>query len=424
MFRFHYAMFVTHMNAENNFTKDYKYLLEVEQTINYFATSLFGQNSVDDILWDIAKNCIGRLGFEDCVIYLTDHTRNVLVQKAAYGPKNPERFEIKSPIEIEMGEGIVGYVALHGTAEIVNNTAFDSRYIVDDELRLSEIAVPIKAGKKVLGVIDSESNIKNFYTPAHLHILETIASLSANKILRVQAEMEAQENKLQLEIARTRVAEMKMLALQAQMNPHFLYNSLSVLQYFIIDNQNDKAANFVVSLSRLLRQVFNVANQEKISLQTDIEILNEYLKLEQQRLSDDFIYEICIEQSIDTKVVMVPPMMLQPLIDNALWHGLMGVEGEKKISVSVFVKEKMLHLQVNDNGIGHEYTKDKKNKISKNEKPGWQLLNERLLLLREKYGSESIDMLMEESDENAQKYVGTCITIMLPLIINDELIQH
>nr|MBK9650639.1 histidine kinase [Bacteroidota bacterium] len=412
------------MNAENNFTKDYKYLLEVEQTINYFATSLFGQNSVDDILWDIAKNCIGRLGFEDCVIYLTDHTRNVLVQKAAYGPKNPERFEIKSPIEIEIGEGIVGYVALHGTAEIVNNTAFDSRYIVDDELRLSEIAVPIKAGKKVLGVIDSESNIKNFYTPAHLHILETIASLSANKILRVQAEMEAQENKLQLEIARTRVAEMKMLALQAQMNPHFLYNSLSVLQYFIIDNQNDKAANFVVSLSRLLRQVFNVANREKISLQTDIEILNEYLKLEQQRLSDDFIYEICIEQSIDTKVVMVPPMMLQPLIDNALWHGLMGVEGEKKISVSVFVKEKMLHLQVNDNGIGHEYTKDKKNKISKNEKPGWQLLNERLLLLREKYGSESIDMLIEESDENAQKYVGTCITIMLPLIINDELIQH
>ena len=84
----------------------------------------------------------------------------------------------------------------------------------------------------------------------------------------------------------------------------------------------------------------------------------------------------------------------------------------------------MLHLQVNDNGIGHEYTKDKKNKISKNEKPGWQLLNERLLLLREKYGSESIDMLIEESDENAQKYVGTCITIMLPLIINDELIQH
>lgn len=412
------------MNAENNFTKDYKYLLEVEQTINYFATSLFGQNSVDDILWDIAKNCIGRLGFEDCVIYLTDHTRNVLVQKAAYGPKNPERFEIKSPIEIEMGKGIVGYVAQHGVAEIVNNTAFDSRYIVDDELRLSEIAVPIKAGKRVLGVIDSESNIKNFYTPAHLHILETIASLSANKILRVQAEMEAQENKLQLEIARTRVAEMKMLALQAQMNPHFLYNSLSVLQYFIIDNQNDKAANFVVSLSRLLRQVFNVANQENISLQTDIEILNEYLKLEQQRLSDDFIYEICIEQSIDTKVVMVPPMMLQPLIDNALWHGLMGVEGEKKISVSVFVKEKMLHLQVNDNGIGHEYTKDKKNKISKNEKPGWQLLNERLLLLREKYGSESINMLIEESDENAQKYVGTCITIMLPLIISDELIQH
>src|SRR5690606_3932943 len=107
----------------------YRRKYKAEATLNYFTTSLFGKNTVDDILWDVAKNCISQLQLEDCVIYLIDEDRRVLVQKAAYGPKNPVRFEIRDPIEIPLGQGIVGSVALHGKAEIVGDTSQDPRYI-------------------------------------------------------------------------------------------------------------------------------------------------------------------------------------------------------------------------------------------------------------------------------------------------------
>ena len=128
--------------------------IETEQAINYFASSLSEQQTEEDILWDVAKNCIGRLHFEDCVIYLMDEERNTLVQKAAHGPKSPLQFEITSPIVLKPGEGIVGSVAQSGKAEIVSDTSKDSRYIVDDEQRFSEISVPIIYNGKVLGVIE------------------------------------------------------------------------------------------------------------------------------------------------------------------------------------------------------------------------------------------------------------------------------
>ncbi|MEL6591606.1 MAG: response regulator, partial [Bacteroidota bacterium] len=143
-------------------------------------------NNEEDILWDIAKNCIRELGFVDAVIYTLDPVREVLIQRAAYGNKEDGEFAIYEPIEIPLGEGIVGSVALTGKAEIVANTSEDSRYILDDAMRLSELAVPIIGPRGILGVIDSEHPEPGFYTDEHLAILTTIASIAANKILRAR----------------------------------------------------------------------------------------------------------------------------------------------------------------------------------------------------------------------------------------------
>ncbi len=118
-----------------------KQMREVEsaKTIDYFANSFYGKNSVDEILWDVCRNCISRLGFEDAVVYILDEERNVLIQKAAYGPKNPKDFEIVHPLEIPLGYGVVGTVAKTGKAELILDTTKDGRYIADDERRLSEI---------------------------------------------------------------------------------------------------------------------------------------------------------------------------------------------------------------------------------------------------------------------------------------------
>ncbi len=166
---------------------------EIEHVINYFSTSLFGKNTVDEVLWDVAKNCISRLSLTDCVIYLLDAERQVLVQKAAYGTKNPQDFDIYHPIEIPVGKGIVGSVALSGIPEIIADTSQDTRYIADDEVRLSEIAVPLEYQGQVVGIIDSEHPEKNFFTEEHLSILNTIASLCSNKIVKAQAEEEHQK---------------------------------------------------------------------------------------------------------------------------------------------------------------------------------------------------------------------------------------
>ncbi|HEX6226782.1 MAG TPA: tetratricopeptide repeat protein [Chryseolinea sp.] len=186
---------------------------ETDQTINYFATSLFGKNEEEEILWDVAKNCVARLGFVDCVIYLLDESKEVLIQKAAYGTKNPQDFVIHSPLRIPLGKGIVGAVAQSGKAEIVNDASKDSRYIVDDEARLSELAVPLIYQNKVIGVIDSEHPERNFFKQFHLEALTTIASICSSKISQARADHERKKAK-EAQVEAEQIKQMDLLKTQ------------------------------------------------------------------------------------------------------------------------------------------------------------------------------------------------------------------
>lgn len=156
------------------------------EVINRFATILIDAKSTEDIVWAIAKNAIAQLGYVDCVIYLLDEKQNILIQRAAHGPKNPIDLDILNPIKLEIGQGVVGSVAKTGQGEIVTDTSKDKRYVIDDDMRLSEIAVPIIYNKKVIGVIDSEHPDRNFYPPEDLEILTTIANMAATKLVQAR----------------------------------------------------------------------------------------------------------------------------------------------------------------------------------------------------------------------------------------------
>lgn len=157
------------------------------QIIKKFAASLTDKNTVDEIIWDVANNVISKLGFIDCVIYLIDPEQEVLVQKAAYGPKSPGPFMIKDPIKLALGKGIVGRVAVSGKSQIVDDVSLDPDYVVDDERRSSEISVPILVQGQVIGVIDSEHPEKGFFKEEHLLLLETIATIIGSKVLMLRA---------------------------------------------------------------------------------------------------------------------------------------------------------------------------------------------------------------------------------------------
>ena len=167
--------------------------------INNFSTVIQKGKDVDDVVWSVAKNAIAELNYEDCVIYLLDEEKQVLMQKAAHGNKNPDKREILGPIQIKVGDGVVGTVAATGKGEIVNDTSKDPRYILDDEPRLSEITVPMVHDGKVIGIIDSEHHEKNFFPNDHLTLLYTIASMTATKLVQTKYNEELQKYHVELE---------------------------------------------------------------------------------------------------------------------------------------------------------------------------------------------------------------------------------
>ncbi|MBU6365691.1 MAG: response regulator [Gemmatimonadetes bacterium] len=155
------------------------------------ARGLAEAQSLDALLWVVASEVIGALDLEDCVIYLVDHARGRCVQAAAYGPKAPVPHTVLNPIEIPIGQGIVGRAAASGLPQLVHDVRRRPEYIVDDLARRSELAVPIVHDEVVLGVIDSEHSQAGFFTERHQQVFTTIARLAAPRLHgeRLAAEM-------------------------------------------------------------------------------------------------------------------------------------------------------------------------------------------------------------------------------------------
>ena len=392
---------------------------EIQKTIDYFANSGYEYSTVNDILWDICRNCVSRLQFEDCVIYLLDQEGKMLQQKAAHGPKNPKEFEILNPIEIPVGKGIVGDVAATGKASLINDTSKDKRYIVDDVRRYSEITVPLVHEGKVIGVIDSEHPNRNFFTPQHLNALQSIAAICSTKISRAMAIDAMKRNEKELMELNVKMAESKFTNLRLQMNPHFLFNSLSSIQHLIVSKQTTKAYKYLTIFSNFLRSLLNYAEKNFIPLDEEIRILTMYIELESLRFDKSFHYEISVDENLSNDVVFVPSLMIQPFAENAIWHGLLHKEGDKKINIRFAADGgEVLHCIIEDNGIGREKAAAiKNNNISAkvHESKGVEIIRQRLHLLQQKTGKPA-SVNFEDIEPS-----GTRVTINIPYYNPEEI---
>ncbi len=397
---------------------------EAQNVINYFAGSTYENSSVEDILWDISRNCIYMLKFEDSVIYLLDEDKKELVQKAAYGPKNPRAFEIINPITIPPGKGIVGHVAATGKAVIIKDTSKDSRYIMDDEKRMSEIAVPIIHEGKVIGVIDSENRKKNFFTQRHLKTLQTIASLCSAKISNAIAVGAMKKSKLELMELNVKMAESRFSNLRLQMNPHFLFNSLSSIQHLIVSQQTTKAYKYLTVFSNFLRTLLNFAEKNFIPLDEEIKILKMYIELESLRFDQSFNYDIIVDENLANDEVLIPTLMIQPFAENAIWHGLLHKDGNKKLSIHFRNStDEYLTCVIEDNGIGRaESSVIQKNNISTgvHQSKGIGIIRERLNLMQQKTGKPAdVEIIDLHNDKNEP--AGTKVIITIPYYNPEQL---
>ncbi|MBC7535550.1 MAG: histidine kinase [Ferruginibacter sp.] len=388
---------------------------DIDRTIDYFANSVYGENSVNEICWDIARNCISNLQFEDCVVYLLDEVNQVMVQKAAYGPKNPKGHEIIDPIEIGKGLGIVGSVWANGKPQLIADTSKDARYIIDDEKRNSELSVPIFHDGKVIGVIDSEHSRKNFFTVHHLKALTTIASISANKIAEAKAGAVAKGNEIKLLEINKMLAESQLMALRAQMNPHFVFNCLNSIQECIVTQKYGEASKYLNKFSKLFRTVLNNSGKKLVTVQEEKEVLELYLELEQMRFEQSFTVDMVVDEDLEVDEILLPSMLLQPYVENALWHGLMHKEGERKMNIWFKrVSEEVFRCIIDDNGIGRKKSfelKEQQSKAKRHESKGLKISKDRLTLL-ERQGYHASINIIDKYDEQGIA-AGTSVVIEL-----------
>ena len=390
--------------------------LKLEQIINYFSSSLIDKNNTEDVLWDVAKNLIGRLGFVDCMIYLWNEDKTKMLQKAGYGPKNSVE-DIKDRVfEVAPGQGVVGYVITHKEPVLIGNTMIDKRYRPDDLVRLSEITVPLIYNNELIGVIDSEHPEKHFYTQEHVQLLTTIATLVCTKIKSIEAERSLQQTRLEMYSMNEQLSKAKLEALRSQMNPHFIFNSLNAIQECILTNKVDAAYEYLSKFSKLQRMVLNNSEKELIPLSREIEMLQLYLSLESLRFSKSFSYTIDIPSMIDIDEVIIPSLITQPIVENAIWHGLRNRDGEKILKITYEEKNGHIFITIEDNGIGREQAaiiKQQKIGSSQYASKATIMLSQRLLVLSQQLQAD-IRVHTTDKKDAAGNAAGTIVVLSFP----------
>lgn len=333
--------------------EEYKNKLELEQIINYFSSSLNNKNTPEEVLWDTAKNLIGRLGFVDCMIYLWNEDKTRMVQKAGFGPKGSIEQIAKQHFDVLPGQGVVGYVIQNREAVLIPDTSKDARYRTDDMIRLSEITVPVIYNDELIGIIDCEHPDAGFFTQQHLQILNTIAALMANKIKSIEAEQSLRQTQLEISTINEQLSSVKLEALRSQMNPHFIFNCINSIDALIQGNDKYHATIYLNKFARLLRSILSSSRQNTVTLSTDLETLRLYIELEQLRNENKFTAEINADELLLQDDFKVPPLIIQPFVENAILHGIRYREGNHgRLIVSVQQQGDYLRYIVEDNGVG------------------------------------------------------------------------
>ncbi len=207
-----------------------------------------------------------------------------------------------------------------------------------------------------------------------------------------------------------REAEMSQTLLRAQMNPHFVFNAMSVIQSYIYENDIHNSSKFLVNFSRLMRLILENSSKEEIPIDLEEEILQKYLQIQKLRFEDRFEFRIFISEELREENALIPPMITQPFIENSIEHGQLHTIEGGFINIDFRKKNNMLEVVIDDNGIGRKGAE--KNKKSRDHKSmAMNITYERINNLNKKYKTEG-SLTVEDFDKKLQ--TGTKVLISLP----------
>lgn len=216
------------------------------------------------------------------------------------------------------------------------------------------------------------------------------------------------------------ITEYKLIALRAQINPHFMSNCLTAIQNLISNNKPDLANQYLAKFSFLVRQVLNFSSKSLVSLKDELEITELNLELEQLRFDNKFVFQIEYDDSIDLGNILVPPLIIQPIIENAIWHGLLPLNKivSGKLWIKIRLNNNTITIIIEDNGIG------RKNEIevlnNQKESSGIKITKQRILNLNNLHNITNGDFYYEDLKDELNNPIGTRVYMILPLLmIND-----
>jgi two-component sensor histidine kinase len=205
-------------------------------------------------------------------------------------------------------------------------------------------------------------------------------------------------------------------ALSQQMNPHFIFNSLNSIQYYILKNDRTSSNKYLSKFASLMRIILDNSQHQLITLQEELNALNLYIELEAMRFKEKFMHSITVDDKIDTNSNKIPPLLLQPYVENAIWHGLMHKEENGILSVDLRSKDNVIVCTITDNGVGREKAAEIKSKKSvTHESRGTKITGDRLKLLSTLNNIQMQINYIDLKDESGNA-TGTKVEITIPII--------
>lgn len=203
--------------------------------------------------------------------------------------------------------------------------------------------------------------------------------------------------------------------LRSQMNPHFIFNALSAIQVFILENDMQKSSQFLSDFAKLMRHVLKSSNYEYISLQDELEMLRYYMNLQKLRFTTPFEFNITVDKELEGGDVLVLPMLIQPFLENAIEHGLKPLGGGGKIEVRFKKENSSLIVEVDDNGIGIDYSDRIGPRSDNHESMALKITRERLEVLEKDSREKTVFEIFDKKTQDPFEQ-GTMVRFKLPLI--------
>ena len=237
--------------------------------------------------------------------------------------------------------------------------------------------------------------------------------------IRFESELKIQQlenDKTKIEFQRN-LADISLTALRSQMNPHFIFNCLNSIKLYTTQNNTVAASDYLTKFSKLIRLVLDNSGKEKILLSSELYMLQLYIEMEAMRFKEKLQYNIHLEKNVEAYYTELPPLLIQPYVENAIWHGLMPKEEGGKIDIAVSVNddESLLIINVIDNGIGRIKSAAIKSKTTATHTSyGMKATSERIALINKAYKTGAAVQIDDLADENGNA-AGTKVIIQIPV---------